>query len=390
MRIFKSVLTIIVPIAILSACTGPNLQEDPRNSKYFKLLSEKYATAVKILDQDLQKDPNSLQAQYARATVEVEHGKLDNGIELLNKLVDRYPTYSFAYSERSRANCWAQHYEQAISDADLAIRFRPDVARNYVRRATAYLSMHQADKVMADLKTAEHLAPDEDKVYIALLRGLALMDLREYKQALPLLTESVAHAGKDERPYVQRARCYAFLKDWDRAQADADKALKLRPDNLNVKVLHAALLSATGKREQARQLLLPCVKGAFDERGVADTSDLGSDVPSVADVALACLSAGNPNAAKAILTLIEARRPLDANEMYAQAKIYLAVNDRFRAAKLLNECLASEPSWGEPRVELIKLYLKDNLPQKARDVQKEGLALHLSPQDRKMVASAMR
>ena len=389
MRI-KTIVSLIIPLLTLSSCAGPDLQADPRSSKYFKLLTEKYDAAAKVLDQTLQKDPGDLQAQYARATIEVEHGRLDDGIDRLNKLIEKYPTWAFAYSERSRANFRAQHYEQALGDADAAIRFRPDVARNYVRRASAHLAMHQAKEAMDDLKTAQKLAPGEDQLYVKLLSGLCLMDQRQYKEALPLLDESVAHAGSDERPYVQRAKCYAHLKEWSKAKADADKAMKMRPDNINVRVLHSALLSATGHRQEARQQLAPYVKGTIDDRGVADTADLGEDVPSVADVAQACLLANNPKTAKSILTLTEARRPLDAEEMYAEAKTYLALKDLFRTAKLLNECLATEPTWVEPRIALIKLYLRDNLAQKAQSVQKEGLALPLSAKDKQALIYALK
>jgi len=385
----KAAVSIIPVFCLLAGCSGPNLKEDPRNGKYGALMASNYATAVRTLNEDLQKNPDSLPALYARATTEVEGGNLQDGINRLNRILEKYPTYSFAYSERSQANFKAGHYEDAMSDADLAIRYSPEVARNYVRRATVFLVMHKPDRTIADLETATKLAPQENMAYVKMLTGLALMDQHRYREALPILSESTAHAGTDARPLVRRGACYARLKEFDKALADADGAMKIQPNDVAVKSLHAALLSATGHREAARKEFEPLLQGKPDEKTIAEIADLGADIPSVTDVALAGLAVKNPKTSKAILTLVEGHRPLDPQEMFALAQVEEAQGDRFRAAKLLNECLATDPMWAEPRVALIRLYVLDNLPQKARDLQKEGLELPLSAKDRKTVASAI-
>lgn len=391
MQIRAYSLYLVIPIiCLLTGCSHSDLQQDPRTGKFASQMDAKYDDAVKVLDGELAKNPGNLSAEYARATVEVESGNLQNGLDRLDKLLQHYPTYSFGYSERSRANFKAQRFEQAVSDADMAIRYRPDVVRNYIRRAVAYLSLHQPDKALKDLSTATKMDPKEDPVFVGLLTGLSLMELRRYQEALPFLSDSVAHAGNDDRPYINRGVCYAHLKEWNNAMADSEKAMKLRPDDVSAKVLHAALLSATGHRRQARESLVAAMKTASDMKAIVQAADLGPDVPSVADVALACIDAGKAPSADKILTLVEARRPLEGEELLALAKMDLAQGDLFRAAKLLNQCVASQPTWVEPRVELIKLYIRDNLPQKARDVQREGLELPLSPEDRKTVASAIR
>jgi Flp pilus assembly protein TadD len=364
------------------------MKQDPRNSKYAPLLDGKYDTAVSTLDAELQRDPNSLEAQYCRATVEIEGGNLEDGINRLNKLLEQYPQYSFGYSERARANFKATRYDDAVADANTAIKLRPDVARNYARRAMANLLLHKSDAALADIDTAMKLAPNEDPLFMKVLKGRALTDLGRYKEALPLLSDSVTNAGKDFRPYFQRAVCYARLKDWKSATSDTAKALKLSPDDPSTKLLHAALLSARGEDADARKEFA-AVLHKSDAKTISDTADLGPDVPSIIDAATVCLDAKDGKLANAILTRTEARRPLDPAEMLVQAKAELAVNDLFRTAKLLNQCLAIRPTWVEARVMLIKLYVKDNLPQKALEVQKEGLALPLSDKDKKIVAAAL-
>jgi tetratricopeptide (TPR) repeat protein len=385
---FTVFLSLIV--ALLTSCSSPESQEDPRNSKFAALFNDDFHKSAATLDEEIRRNPNSLQALYWRATLEVEKGKVEEGIQRLDELLQRYPNYSFGYSERSRANYKAMRYDRALSDAELAIRFRPDVARNYVRRATVRLIIHQPDKALSDLKEACRLAPNEDFVFVHLLIADALMDLKQYHDAIPVLTEAIAHAGKDPKLYVRRALCYAHLKNYERAEADAAKATKVSPGDATAQVLTAALLSAQGHRAQALDVLIPVVKATPDERMIVETADLGPDVPSLADAALACIDTGHAKSAVSLLTLVEGRRPLDAEENFAFAKANIALNDRFRAAKLLNECLASQPTWVEPRVELIRLYMRDDLPQKARDVQYEGLKLKLSDKDRKRIATAMR
>lgn len=384
-------ISVLIPLLFtLAGCGGPNLQEDPRHSKYAGLLEGKREDAVKKLDQDLAAQPGDLQALYYRATIEVEKGNLEDGIQRLSKLLEKYPSYSFAYSERARANWKAGHYDDAVADANLAIHYRPDVTRNYIRRAAAYLALHKPEQALADLQQAQKLDPKEDRPYVELLSGRCLIEQRKYEQALPVLTQAVKDARKDDiYPFIHRSICYAHLKDWKNAKADSDTVYKMRPQDPGGTVLRAAILSATGHREEARKILIPALKGTPDKKLTAEMSDLGSDVPSVADVAAACLANDDPKLAKSILTLVEARRPLDPEEIFALAKAELGQKDLFRASKLLNQCLAMQPTWVEPRVELIRLYERDGLPQKARAVQKEGLELNLPRADRQKISSAI-
>lgn len=394
-RLFKScryLVALVIPVllTLLAGCTSADLQTDPRTSKYAALLKGDYQTAVKQLNQDIEANPNNLDALYWRATIEVEKGNVEDGIRRLDDLLQKFPAYSFGYSERSRANFNALHFEKAIADANLAIHYRPDVARNYVRRAAAYLILHQPDKALDDLAAAVKLAPQEDVTYVKLLTGYGQFQLKNYKQAAADFSAVIDRDPKNTRAYVHRALCYVQLKDLKDAQADSDKACKVNPGDLSAKILHSALLSAAGHREEARRQLIPSLRAKVDERAIADTADFGSDVPSIADAVLACVAAGHPQSGIAVLDLVQAHRPLDPQENFAFAKAALAKNDRFRAAKALNECLAMQPTWIEPRLDLIKLYLADNLAQKAREVQKEGLTLPLSGKDKKELASALR
>jgi tetratricopeptide (TPR) repeat protein len=386
-KIFSSVAAVLL---LVTGCGNSELQQDPRTSKYAHLLDEKYEIAAKQLDEELQRNPNDLQAQYYRGAVEIEGGHVENAIERLSKLVEKYPKYSFGYSERSRAYRKAGNYESALVDADLSIRYRPDVARNYVRRALIFGLMHNPEKAIEDVRMATKLGPEEDASLVKVIHARSLMDLHRYQEALPLLDDVIAKSKNDVRAIVQRGTCYAYLKDWPKAISDADTALKIAPKDPGARMLHVALLSATGKRAEARQEWPAIFKDNQDAKVIVEAIDIGPDVPSAADAALVAVTSGQARLGQAILNRVQGRRPLDASELFALAKAQLEQKDYYRAAKMLNECLAVEPTWGEPRAELIKLYEKDGLPQKARAVQKEGLQLPLSAADRKVVAAALQ
>lgn len=374
---------------VLVGCSKPELDQDPNDSSYYKSLSLNYQEAVTKLDDEIRQHPQAILPEYFRALVEVEKGNLQYGIARLDQLLQKHPKYSFGYSQRCRAYFKAGNYEQALADGDLAIRFRPDVGRNYVRRAMVELLVHQPDAAYKDLQTATRLAPNEDPNFTMMLTGVALMDMRRYDEALSLLNKAVENGKKDSRTYVRRATCYAFMKDWSKAKSDSDKAIKLAPDDVNAQILHAALLSQSGHRDAARAAFQSICKKTRDPRTLADGGNLGPDVPSIADIAFACLANHDHKLAKAVLTRAQSLRPLDNEEVFALAKAELANADFFRAAKLLNECLATQPTWAEPRVELIKLYVRDNLPQKAKEVQREGLDLPLAAKDKSIVSRAI-
>jgi tetratricopeptide (TPR) repeat protein len=206
--------------------------------------------------------------------------------------------------------------------------------------------------------------------------------MNEFNKAVNIQPKGNAQA------FLDRALCFAQTQNWKSATADCAAYQKVSPDEYHGRALHAALMSAQGRRQAARAEFAALVK-VSPFSNITEDIDYGPDVPSCADAALGCIAAGNPNLAIAILSAIETQRALDSQEQWALAEADMATGQQKQAVHLYEECLSSDATWLAPRIALIKLYKKQNLDQKARDIEQEAMSLPLSTQEKHALVAAL-
>ena len=131
----------------------------------------------------------------------------------------------------------------------------------YGQRGAAYESEGNYDQAIEDFDEGLKLKPNEAALYGE--RGLAYSDKGNVQLALQDYATAIRLKPDAEANYVNRAGTYIYqLKDYDRALADLDIALKLDPNDATTYSLRAArLVSEEGlqardrgfeRRDQAR------------------------------------------------------------------------------------------------------------------------------------------
>jgi tetratricopeptide (TPR) repeat protein len=152
----------------------------------------------------------------------------------LTRAIAQAPTEPSYLYERGEAYLGNKQPDLALADFDQAIKLKPDDVPTLVARAELRASRREpAAVVTADLDAADHAAPRQSDVRIR------LGDLYEYEENLPdaigqYSTWIEAHE-RDEfsMPRVLNSRCWARAlmgQELDRALADCNKALHLKPD----------------------------------------------------------------------------------------------------------------------------------------------------------------
>ena len=153
-------------------------------------------------------------AYYSRGVAYTKKGLLDQAMVDFSKAIELKPDYAFPYYNRGLAYEKKGQYDQAIGDYTEAIRLKPDYAIAYNNRGVVYNKKGLHDKAIADETKA-----------------IALLKKKVDKHSLASFYTS--KMGDDMHNlavvYNNRGNFYQGKGSYDRAIADLNKAIELKP-----------------------------------------------------------------------------------------------------------------------------------------------------------------
>ena len=202
------------------------------------------------LQQLLLKGNIALQAsQFEQATYYYEEAiKLDS-------------CFSDAWNNLGTISFRSGQQDEAILRYDRAISCKPDVAY-YLNRANAHFENKSFFSVLQDLEIVEKIK--KDSVPAMALKGLTLARLLRYKEAYDLFSVIIKKDSLDPEHWVNRGTVSYYIKDYNRARPDLQKALEL--DSANSEAFNAlAMISADeGSLDTAFDLIEQALKYSND------------------------------------------------------------------------------------------------------------------------------
>lgn len=216
-------------------------------------------------------------------------------IAAYSKAIGLHPDYSYAYSGRAAAKMAAGDSAGGLKDHAEAIRTAPDQAAPYMERAEALSKLGKREQALADLRQAAKLEPRDIALSIKLARKLAAAGAAHdaasvYGRCLKraskfpasrrdalttelLLARAQIYApidrekafadldravGIGDRPtaaLAARARLLNEINETEDAEADLAQALKHDPGYAPALLLKAEMASASGRNQEAIDLL---------------------------------------------------------------------------------------------------------------------------------------
>ena len=84
-------------------------------------------------------------------------------------------------------------------------------------------------------------------------RALALLKAERYAEAIELLTKVTKSAQNLSAPYVNLAKAYVLIGDYEQAEVQLDHAMRINPDHPATLQERALLYRATGRYGEARR-----------------------------------------------------------------------------------------------------------------------------------------
>ncbi len=116
-------------------------------------------------------------------------------------------------------------HEEAISDANEAIRLKPNFAEVYLLRGLSNENLGRHEEAISDLNETIRLKPNDAQAY--LFRGLSNGNWGKDEAAISDLNEAIRLKPNDAQAYYLRGTVKANLNKIEEAKADYQTALKI-------------------------------------------------------------------------------------------------------------------------------------------------------------------
>ena len=120
-------------------------------------------------------------AFFARGMIKSTLGRHEEVISDANEAIRLKPNYTEGYFLRGLANTNLGKHNEAISDFNAAIRLNPNDAQTYVLRGLSNYSSGRREEAISDANAAIRLNPNDAQAYY--LRGLVKENLRKVEEA---------------------------------------------------------------------------------------------------------------------------------------------------------------------------------------------------------------
>ncbi len=166
---------------------------------------------------------------------------------------------------RARGVLYARQgeHEKALQDFNAALKLNADYLPTLEDKVSSLAQLKRYDEALAVIAKLQKLDPDSalplvQKARIEALKGddkAAVQDLNEAERVDP----------SNVSIYLLRSMVYQEMKENEKALADAEKALKLRPDLEPAIRLRAGLLAGAGKFDLAIEQLSQLLKNDPDD-----------------------------------------------------------------------------------------------------------------------------
>lgn len=211
-------VTLAVPILICSSCGTPVAVVKSEQASMLDRQGKREEALI-LYSEALEADPNYVIALMGRATVYQDLGRLDKGIEDLDKCIElTNGSAPEPFANRGIMRLFAKDYRGAVDDFSTLIRLDPDDGNNYAMRAEAYIWLGKLDRAQSDCDKAKDIDPKNYFPYRVL--GILSCSKKQYKEGIQWFTKALELQPGDAEVLDMRARAYDLTNQHDLAERD--------------------------------------------------------------------------------------------------------------------------------------------------------------------------
>ena len=242
-------------------------------SKFVQPGTSELSPEARELLQTIQLDPGA--STIDKAIIEAvklwQEGKTDDAIEKWGSIANisegiDNDIAAAAFFSRGMIKSNLGRPEEAVSDANEAIRLNPNYAPAYMLRGYIKSNLDRPEEAVSDLNEAIRLNPNYAPAYM--IRGMIKNSLDRPEEAVSDLNEAVRLKPNSADPYMIRGMIKNNLDRPEEAVSDLNEAVRLKPNSADAYMIRGMAKVALGKVEEARvdyQMALKIAEQQGDE-----------------------------------------------------------------------------------------------------------------------------
>jgi len=214
---------------------------------------------------------NTPDISFSQAKTLIEEKRYSKAIEILNKIVDKQPTFDSAYLARAHAFEMIGNTDEAFRDYDLLIAISSNLRiRALEKRATLYYKIQKYENSINDLTKVISL--DQNNYHAFYTRGILKMGYRnfkddpfviktgdlttayipyDYQSALNDFNATIAINPGFADVYSQRGKIFEDLGKKDSAIHDYNTAISLDSNNFDAYLQRGIFYMTANRNDQA-------------------------------------------------------------------------------------------------------------------------------------------
>lgn len=209
--------------------------------------------ALEKCTEALRQCPDDPRALRLRGTLLLVHGRAEDALHDLDRVVGMFPARAECWFEHGTANLYTGHLDEALGSFDHCLALAPDMAPALASRSLVLSRLQRHDEALRDITRAVELRPGNDADLHNQAVVLSAMDrygeaIRGYERVLRLNPRSAG--THNNLAWLLATTSDAALRNGARAVEHARKALALGMNAAWMDTL-AAALAETGDFEQA-------------------------------------------------------------------------------------------------------------------------------------------
>lgn len=274
-----------------------------------------------------QEDKRPTSYNYQRGVEAIQKQDLQEALEYFNKDLQEDPKNGYSYSWIAMIRNNSQDFGQALTAADMAIKYLPKKDKDYVifaysTRAAVYLSLEDTIKAMDDYNTAIKVKPDESELYNK--RAQIYYEQNKYDLADADYKKMIELKPGDVMGYMGLGRDYNAQGKWNEAIEQFDYVTKLASDYSSGYSFRADAYLGLKKWNEATDDIVNSLICDWDKKALYQASNIEEPAKTMLIAKLKVQAAKNRNEPKwpYILGLI-----YETNKEYAKAiEYYEAAN----------------------------------------------------------------
>ncbi|MEZ5573013.1 MAG: PEP-CTERM system TPR-repeat protein PrsT [Halioglobus sp.] len=225
------------------------------NQALAALSSGQQEEALKLATLAREKDPQTLAAKLAEATVTVHLRDAQSALQLADRILQSAPDNSEAWWIKAQALSRLGKLQDARAALDHSVALT-DTSFTY-RIARALINLQLQDYDAAQFDATELLALSPRNPAANYIQGVLLFQNKNYRKAITPLTLAEPVAQQFPLTLYFLGAAYLIEKDVKLAADSASRFVAIAPNDSNGRKLLAAALVQQGKSTEARSMLQP-------------------------------------------------------------------------------------------------------------------------------------